>query len=115
MYGQGKPYLITLTCKIIFQTLQSFNRARKVGKNKKTIYHQGHTDIIEKINKVLKSYKDRDITIETLHADGEFRKIENRVDAVVEFCAADKHIDRVERRIRVVKERICCYWVSLPF
>jgi len=115
MYVQGKPYLITLTRKILFQTLQSFNRISKIGKNKKITYRRGRKDIIEGINKVLKLYTDRDVNIETLHADGEFRKIEGRVDTTVECCATDEHIDRIERRIRVVKERARCYWVSLPY
>ena len=116
MYVQGKPYLITLSRKIIFQTMQSFNRISKIDKNNKKItYRRGRKDIIEGLNKVIKLYSDRGVTIEILHADGEFRKVEDRLNTTVECCAADEHVDRVERRIRMIKERTRCYWVSLPY
>ena len=111
MYVQGKPYLLTSSRKIIFQTMQSFNRISKIAKNKKITYRRGKKDIIEGLNKVIKLYTD----IETLHADGEFRKVENSVNTTVECCAADEHVDRIERQIRVVKERTRCYWISLPY
>ena len=71
--------------------------------------------MITGINKVIKLYKDRGVNIETMHADGEFRKIENIVDVNVDCCATNEHVDRIERRIRMIKERTRCYWVDLPY
>ena len=86
--------------------MQSFNRISKIDKNNKKItYRRGRKDIIEGLNKVIKLYSDRGVTIETLHADGEFRKVEDRLCTTVECCAADEHVDRVERWIRMIKER----------
>ena len=114
LYVQGKPFLITLTRKIIFQTLQSFNRISK-RQGTKITYRRGRKDMITGINKVIKLYKDRGVNIETMHADGEFRKIENIVDVNVDCCATNEHVDRIERRIRMIKERTRCYWVDLPY
>ena len=75
MYVQGKPYLLTLSRKNIFQTMQSFNRISKITKNKKITYRRGKKDIVEGLNKVIKLYTDRGVTIKTLHVDGEFRKV----------------------------------------
>jgi hypothetical protein len=115
MYVQGKPYLLTLSRNIIFQTMQSFNRISKINKNKKITYCRGRKDIIQGLNKVLQLYKDRDVTVETIHGDGEFRKVQGQVNATIECCAANEHVDRVERRIRMIKERTRCYWVTLPY
>ena len=82
MYVQGKPYLLTLTRKILFQTLQSFNRISKIGKNKKITYCRGRADMIDGINKVIGLYTNCGVTIEALHADGEFRKLENKYASV---------------------------------
>ena len=68
---------------MLFQTLQSFNRISK-KKGMKLTYRKGSKDMIEGINKVVKLYKDRGVTIETMYADGEFRKIENMVDVKVD-------------------------------
>ena len=67
------------------------------------------------INKVVKLYNDRGVTIDVIYADGEFRKVETLVTTEVECCAANEHVDRIERRIRVIKERTRCYWVALPY
>ena len=86
--------------------MQSFNRISKIDKNNKKItYRRGRKDIIEGLNKVIKLYSDRGVTIETLHADREFQKVEDRLNTTVECCAADEHVDCVERRIRMIKER----------
>ena len=114
MYVHGKPYLITLSRHIIFQSLQSFNRISKV-KGKKIFYQRGRKDMADGLNKVVQLYNDKGVTIDVIHADGEFRKVEALVTTEVECCAAGEHVDRIERRIRVIKERTRCYWVDLPY
>ena len=114
MYVQGKPYLLTLSRNIIFQSLQSFNRISKV-KGKKITYQGGRKDIADGLNKVVKLYNERGVTIEAIYADGEFREVEALVTTEIECCAANEHVDRVERRIRVIKEKARCYWSDLPY
>jgi len=37
------------------------------------------------------------------------------ISTVTLCCAANEHVKRIERRIRLIKERNRCYWVNLPY
>jgi hypothetical protein len=60
-------------------------------------YQRGRKDIADGLNKVVKLYKDRGVTIEIIYADGEFRKVEALVTTEIECCSANEHVDRIER------------------
>ena len=115
-YVQGAPYLFFKSTKIKFQANQAFNRISK--RNKKTTritYKRGPSDIINGIEKVLNVFRNRGFKVNTINADNEFQKLEHKVTAHVEICAAGQHIPRIERGIRFMKDRTRCYWVTLPF
>lgn len=56
----------------------------------------------------------RDINIENNYADNEFAKIRDDINSNLIFCAANEHVKRIERRIRLIKERNKCYWFNFP-
>jgi len=59
-------------------------------------------------------YGGRGINIENVHADNEFAKIRDDINSNLICCAANEDVERIERRIRLIKERNRCYWVNLP-
>jgi hypothetical protein len=116
MYCQGAPYLLMKTNKIKFQAIQSFNRISRRKKNTQRItYKRGPNDIINGVEKVLNTLRRRGFQINSINADNEFQKMEGKVTAHIEICAAGQHVPRIERGIRFVKERTRCFWVPLPF
>ena len=111
MYCQGAPYLLMKTQVTKFQAIQSFNRISRIiqrTNSRRITYKRGPNDIINGIEKVR-------FTVRIINADNEFQKIENRVSAHLEICAAGQHIPRIERGIRSVKDRTRCFWVGLTF
>ena len=116
LYVQGAPYLFIKSTKIKFHATQAFNRISKRNKKTtRTTYKRGPKDIINGIEKVLTVFRNRVFRINIINADNEFKKLENKVTAHVEICAAGQHIPRIERGIRFMKDRTRCYWVPLPF
>ena len=116
MYVQGAPYLLMKSNKIKFHATQTFNRiSTRKKKTQRITYKRGPQDIINGIEKVLTVFRNRGFKVDLINADNEFTKLEHKVSAHVEVCAAGQHIPRIERGIRFMKERTRCYWVSLPF
>ena len=117
MYVQGAPYLYMKTTTIKFQAIQSFNKISRKDKNnaKRITYKRGPKDIITSVEKVLGVVRRRGFEMNTINADNEFQKLENKVSAHVEICAAGQHVPRIERGVRSVKDRTRCRWVALPF
>jgi len=60
-------------------------------------------------------YGGRGINIENVHAENEFEKLRDDIISNLICCAANEHDERIERRIRLIKERSRCYWVNLPY
>ena len=90
MFCNGKPFLVTLSRNILFQTLQSFHRISKVDKKSNQVtYQRGKRDIVAGINKVLRMYGGRGINIENVHADNEFAKIRDDINTNLISCAAN--------------------------
>ena len=118
MYCQGAPYLLMRTKSIKFQAIQIFSRISKKINNTKSqriTYKRGTSDIIHGIEKILELIRNRGFKINTINADNEFKKLENKVSAHIEICAAGQHVPRIERAVRTIKDRTRCFWVSLPF
>jgi len=110
MFCNGKPFLVTLSRNILIQTLQSFHRISKVDKKSNRVtYQRGKRDIVAGIIQVSHMYGRRGINIENVHANNEFAKIRDDISSNLTCCAANEHIERIERRIRLIKERNRCY------
>jgi len=57
-------------------------------------------------------FRNRDFQVNLINADNDFKKLENKVSAHVEICAAgQEHIPQIQ----LVKGRTRYFWVSLPF
>jgi len=116
MFCNRKPFLVTLSRNILFQPLQSFHRISKVNKKSNRVtYQHGKRDIVAGINKVLHMYGGPGINIENVHADNEFAKIRDDINSNLICCAVNEHVERIERRIRLIKERNRYYWLNLPY
>jgi len=100
--------------KIKFHATQAFNRiSKRTKKTTRTMYKRGPKDIINGIEKVLTVFRNRGFRINIINADNEFQKLEHKVTAHVEICAAGQHIPPIERGIRFMKDRTRCSWVPL--
>ena len=101
---------------IKFQAIQCFNRvSRRIKGSRRITYKRGPTDIINGVKKILNVIRRRGFQLQIINADNEFTKLEGKVSAHMEICAAGQHIPRIERGIRFMKERTRCFWVTLPF
>jgi len=97
MFCNGKPFLVTLSRNILFQTLQPFHRISKVDKmSNRVTYQRGKRNIVAGINKVLHKYGGRGINIENVHADNEFAKIRDDINSNLICCAANVYVERIE-------------------
>ena len=116
-YVQGAPYLfIYKSIKIKLHATQAFNHISKRNKKTtRTTYKRGPNDIINGIEKVLTVFRNSGFQVNLINADNEFKKLENKVTAHVEICAAGQHIPRIERGIQFMKDKTRCYWFPLPF
>ena len=102
MYCQGAPYLLMKTAVIKFQAIQTFNRISQIiqGTNSCRItIKRGPNDIINGIEKVLGLLCARGFTVSVINADNEFQKLEHKVSAHTEYCAAGQHMPRIERAV----------------
>jgi len=105
-YVQGAPYLFFKSTQIKFQATQAFNRISKRSKKTTRItYKRGPSDIINGIEMVLNVFRNRGFKVNTISANNEFQKLEHKVTAHVEICAAGQHIPCIERGIRFMKDR----------
>ena len=81
---------------------------------------------------MLLAYVTRGFKITAINGDNEFAKIADKLNSSttnalldcadhpanhfnVNICAANEHIEMIERAIRTIKERIRCTWSSLPY
>jgi hypothetical protein len=113
LYIQGARYLLTKSKSIKFQSIQSFNRISKRNKSTGRItYKRGPKAIIAGLKKVLDAYTACGFEIMAINGDNEFTKIVGKVGPP---CAANEHIDMIERSIRTLKEHMHCTWNPLPY
>ena len=116
-YVQGAPYLIIKSVSIKFQGILAFNKINRITKQnqRKVTYKRGPSDIINGIEKILRLLNNRGFKTPIINADNEFSKLEGKLSTHIEICGAGQHIPRIERGIRTIKDRVRCFWVSLPF
>ncbi|KAL7503775.1 hypothetical protein ACHAXN_001516 [Cyclotella atomus] len=97
MFVCGAPFLITLTCKIRFVTVQFVPR-RTAG------------ELSNGIRNVLNVYNRGGFRIQTCLMDGEFEKVSDKLAGIVDVntCSKNEHVPEIERKIRHTKERCRC-------
>jgi len=116
-YVQGAPDLIIKSVSITFQVILAFNKINRITKQnqRKVTYKRGPSEIINDIEKILRLLNNRGFKTPIINADNEFSKLEGKLSTHIEICGAGQHIPRIERGIRTIKDRVRCFWVSLPF
>lgn len=112
MYVQHAPYLVTKGQGTKFQTIQSFNRISKRGPNGKITYKRGPKAVIEGTKKVVNKYEERGFHVEVVNGDNEFEKLRGKIGTDVNICAADQHVEGIERTIRTTKDKNMLSMVS---
>jgi hypothetical protein len=101
------PFLVTLSRKIVFTTANHLAN-RKMA------------TIFKAFKEIYKYYLQRGFRITEVHADHEFDALRSFVNDMpraprLNITSADEHVPEVERRIRVIKERVRAVRHSLPF
>jgi len=87
---------------IKFQAIQSFNRISQIIQRTNScciMYKRGPNNIINGIEKVLGLLCARGFTVSVINTDNEFQKLEHKVSAHTEYCAAGQHMPCIERAV----------------
>jgi hypothetical protein len=97
MFVCGAPFLLTLSRKIRFVTVQFVPR-RTAGK------------LSNGIKNVLNLYNRAGFRIQTCLMDGKFEKVRDKLSGIVDVntCSKNEHVPEIERKIRHTKERCRC-------
>ena len=73
-------------------------------------------DISKSSMQLVDLYKSREITVRQTNGDNEFECLREHVrPTTLNIVGADKHVDDIERSIRVVKEGTRCHVYRLPY
>ena len=108
MFVQGIQFLTTISNKFNYRTVEALPYSYKKGAKK--------DDILSGINKVIKLYEARGLTVEQVNGDNEFECIREEIRPIMlNISAADEHVSPVERSIRAIKERTRCQVQYLPY
>eukprot|EP00804_Cyclotella_cryptica_P006520 CCRYP_012792-RA/>CCRYP_012792-RA protein AED:0.17 eAED:-0.16 QI:0/-1/0/1/-1/0/1/0/137 len=104
MFVLGLPFLVTLSRRICYVTLQ-FVPTRTAG------------DLANAIKMVVGLYRRAGIICQTALIDGEFEKTEHKLINIIEvnITAMNEHVPEIERKIRHIKERVQCIKADLPY
>jgi hypothetical protein len=107
LFVNKNPFFLTFTRKITFTAVNHLadHTVLQMFKASKEIYQY---------------YLQRGFHITVVHADGEFAPLKPLIESipggpVVNLASANKHVPKINRRIRVVKERCRATRHSLPF
>ena len=107
VFVNGIPFFLTLSRKLDF-TAVSHLSTRKIS------------NVFKAFKSVYQFYRRRGFIITTVHADNEFAPLQELINDMpsgptMNLAAANEHVPEIERRIRVVKERVRALRHSLPF
>mmetsp|Transcript_16608 Transcript_16608/g.23573 ORF Transcript_16608/g.23573 Transcript_16608/m.23573 type:complete len:229 (-) Transcript_16608:2587-3273(-) len=91
-YCNGNPYLHTKSLKVRYLSTS-------------TCKTRNMTECLNQINTLDKQYKDVGINITTYHADNAFSKLKTHLNHWLNIVACNTHVGRIERSIRIMKER----------
>jgi hypothetical protein len=78
-----------------------------------------HVEYYRALNQILRHYNQAGFVIRTLHCDGEFRgmmeKVKDNLDVDMNFTNAQDHVPEAEQNNRMIKERIRAAYHRLPY
>ena len=104
-YVKRTPFLITKPNKVNYITVSHLkNRSKKI--------------IIKAINMVKRTYLTRGFKISDYDSDNEFDNDDIRLVLLpcqLQVCAKGKHVPRIERDVRTVKEFCRSTWYAIPY
>ena len=101
------PFFLTLSRKILFTAVHHLGN-RKIP------------EIFKQFKKIYAYYLQRGFRITTVSADAEFAPIRELIESIpggpsVNLTSANEHVPEIERRIRVVNERVRATRHSMPY
>ena len=74
--------------------------------------------LLKALRSIKSVYINKNIFIKTLFMDNEFEVLRHTLQdegITLNTASADEHVPQIERHIKVVKERVCSTWNSLPY
>jgi hypothetical protein len=78
-----------------------------------------HDEYYRAIEEILRQYNNAGFIIKTIHCDGEYRgmmdKVKDNLDVTMNFTNAQDHVPEAERNNRTIKERIRASYHRLPY
>ena len=105
MYVNGIRFFVTISRHIQFATAEAIGDADT-------------NTLLASIKKVVKTYRKREFTIETISMDNQFNPLRGSIEGwgiTVNFVSRDEHVPEIERFIRTLKERARGVQSSVPF
>ena len=97
------PFFHSISGKYQFRTVEA-------------VHNRTKNTMLECYNKIKKVYNCREISIDEIQADGEFKCITEDVrPSFLHTAPPNDHVPEVERSIRTIKERVRCYLHDLPY
>ena len=99
------PFLVTISEDLGFTTIESLPSSTS-------------PTVLQAIKTVIKVYKFRDFFVRNISMDNAFTPLEGdlvSMSIIPNFVSASEHVPHIERRIRVIKERMHALRHTLPF
>jgi hypothetical protein len=104
-YINGVPFLVTISRRIKFATVQELAK-------------QNDATILAALHKVVKIYQAGGMPVKHALLDGRFESLKERLSEIgvsANITSRDEHVGDIERFIRTVKERVRGIYNTLPF
>lgn len=108
MYVGGEPYLVSVSSPLCLTMVNHLNTGKTA------------TQLSRALKEQINSYRARNFVIDTIQTDGEGALAAAAMDLQAmgiktNPSGAGKHIPKVERKIRTIKERVRTHLASLPY
>ena len=102
LYVNGIPFLATVSNPVDYVTVQA-------------LPDEKDNTLKKALDKVLNLYKARGFDVTCIDVDGQFESLEQYYGAVLNICAQNEHVGRIERKIRVIEARGRSESSGIPF
>ena len=102
LYVNGIPFLATVSNPVDYVTVQALSDEKD-------------NTLKKSLDKVMNLYKARGFDITRIDADGQLESLKQYYGTVLNICAQNEHVGRIERKIRVIKERVRSESSRIPF
>jgi hypothetical protein len=103
MFECGLGFMVSTSRKLKFTTIEHVPRRTK-------------PILVKSLNKVFNIYNSRGVKIVTALMDREFEPLQSQIHGtILNTTAASEHVPKIERKIRVIKERARAIVSTLPF